>query len=104
MLLLILTNVLILFDTGINVEPYSLVYLNGLFLIIFAVFFIWRYKKETSYYKTLLRLFSDLDDHWFESIPSHGSFSIVFVFSFFQQFHNFNQTKLLKINYLLTLN
>jgi len=94
MLLLILTNVLILFDTGINVEPYSLVYLNGLFLIIFTVFFIWRYKKETSYYKTLLRLFSDLDDHWFESIPPYGSFADSIVYTLLQTIHEYEQNKL----------
>ncbi|WP_413375748.1 sensor histidine kinase [Alkalihalobacillus sp. 1P02AB] len=68
--LLLLTNTLILFDEGIGLEPYSLIYLNGLFLTICAVFLVWRYKKETSYYKSLLTLFNDLDDDWFQSIPS----------------------------------
>lgn len=94
MLLLILTNVLILFDAGINVELYSLIYLNGLFLIIFAVFFIWRYKKETSYYKFLLRLFRDLDDDWFESIPPpHGRFADSTVYTLLQTIHEYEQNK-----------
>src|SRR5690625_2512880 len=94
MLFLILTNVLIIFDGGINVEPSSLIYLNGLFLIIFAVFFIWRYKKETSYYKSLLRLFRDLDDDWFESIPPpHGRFADSTVYTLLQTIQEFEQNK-----------
>lgn len=45
-ILLLLTNALILFDAGIHVEPYSIIYLNGLFLTICVVFFVWRYKKK----------------------------------------------------------
>lgn len=94
MLLLILTNVLILIDAGISVELYSLIYLNGLFLIIFAVFFIWRYKKETSYYKSLLRLLRDLDDDWFESIPlPHGRFADSTVYTLLQTIHEYEQNK-----------
>src|SRR5699024_12100387 len=97
MLLLILTNVLILFDAGINVELYSLIYLNGLYLIIFAVFFIWRYQKETSYYKFLLRLFRDLDDDWFESIsPPHVHFPDSILYTLLQTIHDFKQNKRLK--------
>ncbi len=94
MLLLILTNVLILTDSGISVELYSLIYLNGLFLIIFALFFIWRYKKETSYYKSLLRFFRDLDDDWFESIPlPHGRFPDSTVYTFLQTIHEYEQNR-----------
>lgn len=100
MLFLILTNVLIIFDGGINVEPSSLIYLNGLFLIIFAVFFIWRYKKETSYYKSLLRLFRDLDDDWFESIsPPHVHFPDSIVYTLLQTIHEFEQNKRLEDHY-----
>ncbi|MDQ0207300.1 sensor histidine kinase [Alkalicoccobacillus murimartini] len=68
-LVLLLTNALLVFDAGIHVEPYSIVYLNVLFLITCVVFFIWRYKKETSYYKSLLTLSDDLGDDWFERMP-----------------------------------
>ena len=94
MLLLILTNFLILIDAGISVEPYSLIYLNGLFLLIFTIFFIWRYKKETSYYKSLLGLFRDLDDDWFESItPPHGRFANTTVYTLLQTIHEYEQNK-----------
>lgn len=72
-LLLLLTNTLLIVDAGIRVEPDSILYLNGLFLVIFVLFFIWRYKKETAYFKSLLKLSDDLKDDWFETIPSPRS-------------------------------
>lgn len=45
-ILLLLTNTLILFDAGIRVEPYSIIYLNGLFLTIFVVFFCLEVQKR----------------------------------------------------------
>ncbi|WP_071394833.1 sensor histidine kinase [Bacillus tuaregi] len=94
MLLLLLTNALILFDVGISVEPYSIVYLNGLFLTICVVFFILRYKKETSYYKSLLTLFNDLGDDWFERIPfPHSRYPDRIVFTLLQTIHEYEQSK-----------
>lgn len=93
-MLLLLTNALILFDAGIRVEPYSIIYLNGLFLTISVVFFILRYKKETSYYKSLLTLFNDLGDDWFESIPSpHSRFPDSIVYTLLQTIHEYEQNK-----------
>ncbi|MEI3611359.1 sensor histidine kinase [Pseudogracilibacillus sp. SO30301A] len=75
-------------------EPYSIIYLNGLLLTIFVVFFVWRYKKETSYYKSLLELFGDLDDDWFESIPTPEShFPDHILYSLFQNIYEQNQNK-----------
>lgn len=93
-LLLLLTNALILFDAGIRVEPYSIIYLNGLFLTICVVFFILRYKKETYYYKSLLTLFNDLGDDWFESIPyPHSRFPDSIVYTLLQTIHEYEQNK-----------
>ncbi|WP_217363754.1 hypothetical protein [Paenibacillus sp. DCT19] len=69
-LLLLLTNALIQLDAGIRVEPHSLIYLNSLFLIIFVGFLIWRYKKETAYYKSLLALSNPIEEDWFQDIPN----------------------------------
>jgi OmpR family two-component system bacitracin resistance sensor histidine kinase BceS len=104
MLLLILTNFLILIDAGISVEPYSLIYLNGLFLLIFTIFFIWRYKKETSYYKSLLGLFRDLDDDWFESIPPpHDRFADSIVYTLLQTIHEYEKNKRLEDHHSLQM-
>lgn len=93
-LLLLLTNALILFDAGIRVEPYSIIYLNGLFLTTCVVFFIWRYKKETAYYKSLLTLFNDLGDDWFERIPSpHSRFPDSIVYTLLQTIYEYEKNK-----------
>lgn len=93
-LLLILTNTLILLDTGVSVESDSLIYLNGLFLTISIVFFIVRYKKETSYYKTLLASLNVIDDDWFESIPSSQSrFPDKVIFSLLETIHEYEQNR-----------
>lgn len=67
--LLGLTDLLILFDQGVSVEPTSFIYLNSLYIILFVVFFIWRYKKETRYLEAVAKLQKDMQTNWFESLP-----------------------------------
>src|SRR5690349_14663160 len=68
--LLFLTNALIQLDAGITVNPYSLLYLNILFLVTFLCFFIWRYKCETSYLKSIRTLIDQMEEDWIENLPS----------------------------------
>lgn len=68
-ILLFLANVLIQLDAGIAVNPSSLLYLNLLYLIIFLCFFIWRYKKETAYFKKIGICIEQIDDNWIEDLP-----------------------------------
>ncbi|WP_339260565.1 sensor histidine kinase [Paenibacillus sp. FSL R5-0713] len=93
-LLLLLTNALIQFDAGIDVEPHSLIYLNTLFLTICIVFLIWRYKKETAYYKSLHTLTNDVGDDWFENIPQPQSrFPDEVMYTFLQNIHEHDLNK-----------
>ncbi len=93
-LLLLITNALIRFDAGIDVEPQSLIYLNFLFIIICVSFFIWRYKKETAYYKSLLSLSKDVGDDWFEIIPSpYSRFPDSIVYTLLQTIYEYEQNK-----------
>ncbi|GAA0382234.1 sensor histidine kinase [Bacillus horti] len=93
-LLLLLTNALIQFDAGIGVEPHSLIYLNVLFLTICVVFFVWRYKKETAYYRSLFTLSNDLEDDWFENIPEpHSRFPERMMYTLLQNIHQHDQNK-----------
>lgn len=93
-LLLLLTNTLIQFDAGIGVEPLSLLYLNFLFLTICVSFFIWRYKKETAYYKSLLTLSNDVEDDWFENIPEPDSrLPDGMIYTLLQNIHQHDQNK-----------
>ncbi|WFA87607.1 sensor histidine kinase [Paenibacillus amylolyticus] len=93
-LLLLLTNALIQFDAGIDVEPHSLIYLNTLFLTICIIFLIWRYKKETAYYKSLHTLFNDVGDDWFESIPEpQRRFPDGVMYTLLQNIHEYDLNK-----------
>ncbi|KYG30497.1 sensor histidine kinase [Alkalihalobacillus trypoxylicola] len=93
-LLLLLTNALIQFDSGIGVEPHSLLYLNFLFITIFVSFFIWRYKKETAYYKSLLTLSNRMEDDWFESISEPDiRFPDRLIYTLLQNIHQHDQNK-----------
>lgn len=67
--LLGLTDLLILLEQGIHAESASLLYLNTLYIIIFLVFFLWRYKKESNYAAALLQLQEDMASDWMESLP-----------------------------------
>ncbi|WP_454192380.1 sensor histidine kinase [Paenibacillus sp. Marseille-Q7038] len=67
--LLGLTDLLILIEQGINVKFTSLLYLNALYIILFLVFFLWRYKKETKYVAVVLKLQENMDSDWMESLP-----------------------------------
>ena len=71
--LLVLTNVLLLLDPGLVVESASLVYLNGLFLLIGIIFVLWRYKRETAYTLAFDRSRNALSAHWLESLPEPGN-------------------------------
>ncbi|MDT0121989.1 sensor histidine kinase [Paenibacillus sp. RRE4] len=93
-LLLLLTNALIQLDAGIRVEAQSLLYLNSLFLIIFLAFLVWRYKKETAYYKELLALSNRIEEDWFEEIPKpNSSFPDAMVYTLLEQIHQHDQNK-----------
>lgn len=69
-----LTNALLLLDRGISVRAASLIYLNGLVLLIGIVFVVWRYKRETDYALALERSRDPLPGHWMESLrePMNG--------------------------------
>ncbi|ETT75124.1 integral membrane sensor signal transduction histidine kinase [Paenibacillus sp. FSL R7-277] len=93
-LLLLLTNALIQFDDGIGVEPQSLLYLNVLFLTVCAGFLIWRYKKETAYYKSLLSLSNGVEEDWFVNIPEPRSrYPEGMIYTLLQNIHKHDQHK-----------
>lgn len=59
-----LTNALILLDQGFALRSASLIYLNGLVLLIGIVFVVWRYKRETAYAASLEGSLDTLSTHW----------------------------------------
>ncbi|KUP23326.1 sensor histidine kinase [Paenibacillus sp. DMB5] len=67
--LLGVTDLLILLDPGVSVGPASFIYLNSLHIILFVVFFIWRYNKETRYLAAVAKLQEVMPADWIESLP-----------------------------------
>lgn len=95
MILLFLTNALIQFDAGITVNPYSLIYLNLLFIITFLCFFVWRYKKETAYLTSIRTLIEQMDAHWVENLPKPQSrFPDHVIYSFLKSVDQLHKKKL----------
>ncbi|GAF11052.1 two-component sensor histidine kinase BceS [Bacillus sp. JCM 19045] len=75
-------------------ERLSLIYLNTLFLIVCLCFFLWRYKKETAYYKSLIALQDEIGEDWFDYLPSPQShFPDRIVNRFFQTIYEQHLTK-----------
>lgn len=66
---LLLTDLLLVLDKGLAVNSVSIGYLNVLLLVIFTVFFSWRYRKETAYLQSLSHLLKELPDDWQEGLP-----------------------------------
>ncbi|AIQ48502.1 histidine kinase [Paenibacillus sp. FSL R7-0273] len=67
--LLGVTDLLILLDQGVSVGPTSFIYLNSLYIILFIVFFIWRYRKETRYLAAVAKLQEVMAADWIECLP-----------------------------------
>ncbi|SFJ58978.1 two-component system, OmpR family, bacitracin resistance sensor histidine kinase BceS [Paenibacillus sp. UNC496MF] len=70
LLLLGLIDTLVLLDRGVAVELWSIVYLNVLYLVTFILFFLWRFRRETRYFRELRALASDINDDWIEALPA----------------------------------
>lgn len=69
LLLLLAVDVLLWIDPALSVTFSSALYLNGLLVLGFLVFFYWRYRKETAYAKQLEALLELLPDDWVEAMP-----------------------------------
>ncbi|NBC70345.1 sensor histidine kinase [Paenibacillus sacheonensis] len=69
LLLLGLTDMLLLLDHGITIQLESIVYLNALYLLSCIIFFLWRFRRETRYYRALRALADDIQDDWVEALP-----------------------------------
>ncbi|MFA9456589.1 sensor histidine kinase [Halalkalibacter sp. AB-rgal2] len=63
------TNLLITFDQGFTISISSIVYLNLIAVVSFCLFFIWRFKRETDYFRKLRKLMDEIDTDWIESLP-----------------------------------
>ncbi|MFC6452294.1 sensor histidine kinase [Paenibacillus vulneris] len=71
-LMLGFVDLLIALDRGISVHAGSIIYLNSLFVLFFAIFLIWRYFKEMKYIQALEALTQEIHDDWLEALPRPG--------------------------------
>jgi two-component system, OmpR family, bacitracin resistance sensor histidine kinase BceS len=62
-------DMLIWLDAGIDAEFSSVLYFNVLLLIFFALFIVWRYRKEIKFIKELTVLADEPSLDWHEALP-----------------------------------
>ncbi|MBB4822955.1 OmpR family two-component system bacitracin resistance sensor histidine kinase BceS [Sporosarcina luteola] len=62
-------DMLIWIDKGLAMPINSLLYLNGLLVIGFVLFFSWRFSAETAYLRSLQQLQQAMDGDWQEVLP-----------------------------------
>ncbi|MCG3087177.1 sensor histidine kinase [Sporosarcina cyprini] len=62
-------DVLIWIDKGVTLSLNSLLYLNGLLVMGFALFFVWRFFAETAYLRSLQQLQQAMEGDWQELLP-----------------------------------
>ncbi len=70
---LMLTDLLLFLDDGLDLSMTSVLYLNVLLVLGFLFFFSWRYRKETAYVRSLQQLNRELEDDWLERLPAARS-------------------------------
>ncbi|GKV69684.1 sensor protein BceS [Sporosarcina sp. NCCP-2716] len=70
---LLLVDLLLFLDAGLALPMTSVLYLNGLLLVAFFLFFSWRYRKETAYVRALQELTRELEEDWLEKLPAAQS-------------------------------
>lgn len=68
--LLGLTDLLIFLDNGIAVRASSILYLNLLFLLAFAGFLLWRFRRETEFTEALSAAAEAADEDWVAALPA----------------------------------
>lgn len=64
-----LMDAVILLDEGIKIEISALLYINGLVIVLFLIFLIWRFQKEMKYTKALRNLSGSESEHWHDLLP-----------------------------------
>ncbi|WP_213422461.1 sensor histidine kinase [Bhargavaea massiliensis] len=66
---LLLADLIILLDDGIEIEAASVVYMNVLLLAVFTLFIIWRWRRETAFLREASRLSDESLREWEELLP-----------------------------------
>lgn len=66
---LLLADLIIILDDGIEIEAASVVYMNVLLLAVFTLFILWRWRRETAFLREASRLSGESLREWEELLP-----------------------------------
>lgn len=66
---LLLADLIIILDDGIEIEAASVVYMNVLLLAVFTLFIFWRWRRETAFLREASRLSDESLREWEELLP-----------------------------------
>ena len=66
---LLLADLIIILDDGIEIEAASVVYMNVLLLAVFTLFILWRWWRETAFLREASRLSDESLREWEELLP-----------------------------------
>lgn len=70
---LLLADLIIILDDGIEIEAASVVYMNFLLVTLFALFILWRWRRETVFLREAARLSGESLREWEELLPEQSS-------------------------------
>ncbi|EMR06128.1 Sensor histidine kinase graS [Bhargavaea cecembensis DSE10] len=70
---LLLADLIIILDEGIEIEAASVVYMNFLLVALLALFILWRWRQETAFLREAARLTDESLREWEELLPERAS-------------------------------
>ncbi|MGM9922435.1 MAG: sensor histidine kinase [Bhargavaea sp.] len=70
---LLLADLIIILDEGIEIEAASVLYMNFLLIAVFALFIFWRWRRETVFLREMSRLSDESLREWEELLPERPS-------------------------------
>lgn len=105
---LTLINVVIYVDSGIQLQKSALFYLDGIILLLFIAFFIWRYTKETKLIRSIETIIDTEMTDWHDQLPLPSTKEEEVLIEFIERaereqrvkFMNYEKQHLLKADYI----
>jgi len=72
-IMMLAANLLFWVDGGLALNSVSVMYFNGLLLMLFGLFFVWRFKREMAYWRELEKMAEEPFAAWGEILPEASS-------------------------------
>ena len=105
---LTLINVVIYVDTGIPLQKSALLYLDGIIVLLFVSFLMWRYRKETKLIRSIGTIVDTATTDWHDQLPLPSTKEEEVLIEFIERvereqrakFMNYEKQHLLKADYI----